>query len=135
MIINFYDYINEGKKPLTSKKPYGYWTKNTLQEEADKYETRREFFKKSNSACTIARKLKLIDELFKSHPNKGYSDREEWRENSYVIYAYELEDFNSAYIGLTNNMERRDNLCLSSIHKFSASSLSSSLRLISECLQ
>ena len=109
MIINFYDYINEGKEPtLISKKPYGYWTKRTLQEEADKYETRREFFKKSNSACSIARKLKLIDELFKNHPNYGYIDREEWRENSYVIYAYEIEEFNSAYIGLTNNMKRRD---------------------------
>lgn len=87
---------------------FGYWTEEKLQEEANKYQSRQEFRDNSKAAYSAAAKRKLFDILFDNHPNKGYLDKEEWKENSYVIYAYELEEFNSVYVGLTNNMKRRD---------------------------
>lgn len=86
----------------------GYWTEEKLQEEADKYISRKEFRDSNRAAYSAAFKKNLLDSLFKNHINKGYSDKEEWKENSYVIYVYELEEFNSAYVGLTNNIIRRD---------------------------
>lgn len=50
----------------------------------------------------------LLDELFKNHTNCGYLNKDEWKENSYVIYAYELQEYNKVYVGLTNNVKRRD---------------------------
>lgn len=49
------------------------WTIEKLQEEANKYNTRTEFYKKSSSAYSIATQRKLIDKLFKNHNNLGYS--------------------------------------------------------------
>jgi hypothetical protein len=86
----------------------GYWTETRLQEEVNKYKTRNEFNKNNKSAYSKALKLNILDELFKNHINHGYINKEEWKENSYVIYVYELVEFNSAYVGLTNNMKRRD---------------------------
>ena len=86
----------------------GFWTNDKLQEEVNKYENRKEFSEKNSKACHIAWSRKIMDKLFKNHPNNGYIDREEWRENSYIIYAYELEEFNKVYVGLTNNIKRRD---------------------------
>jgi len=88
--------------------PFGYWTTERLQAEADKYLTRTEFSKNNSGAYSAASDKKIMDELFKKHQNNGYSDKEEWKENSYVVYAYELKDFNKVYVGLTNNMIRRD---------------------------
>ena len=86
----------------------GYWTEEKLQDEVNKYKNRVEFRNNSKAAYSAARHKNLIDELFKNHINQGYSDKEEWKENSYVIYVYEIEDFNSAYVGLTNDVKRRD---------------------------
>ena len=86
----------------------GYWTEEKLQEEADKYKSRQEFRENSKAAWSAAAKRNLFNILFDNHLNKGYSDKEEWKENSYVIYAYEIEEFNSAYVGLSNNVKRRD---------------------------
>ena len=102
----FKNHINNGYIQIQKKS--GYWTKEKLQEEANKYETRHEFRKNNYSAHTQATKHKLLDELFKNHTNQGYSDKEDWNENSYVIYSYELIDFNKVYVGLTNNVKRRD---------------------------
>jgi predicted GIY-YIG superfamily endonuclease len=87
---------------------HNFWTKEILQKEVDKYKTRNEFRKKCGGAYSAAKTKKLLDELFKNHINNGYLDKEEWKENSYIVYAYELKDFNSVYIGLTNNLKRRD---------------------------
>jgi len=86
----------------------GHWTKETLQKEANKYQTRNEFKTKNNSAYIISFRNNIIDELFKNHINNGYLDKKEWKENSYVIYVYELLEFNKAYVGLTNDIDRRD---------------------------
>ena len=50
----------------------------------------------------------MLNDIFKNHENDGYLTKDEWKENSYVVYVYEIEEFNSAYVGLTNNMKRRD---------------------------
>jgi hypothetical protein len=50
----------------------------------------------------------MMDYLFRNHERLGYADVDEWKENSYVIYAYEIKEFNSAYVGLTNDIKRRD---------------------------
>ena len=89
-------------------KPRYYWSKENLQEEADKYETRDDFRRNNYNAYQTAIKQKILDELFNYHINQGYLDKEEWKENSYVIYVYELEDFNMAYVGLTNDVIRRN---------------------------
>lgn len=102
----FKNHINKGFN--SKRKKNGYWSEEKLQYEANKYETRSDFYKQNNSAYSIAHRNGIINELFKNHINKGYIDREEWKENSYVIYVYELPEFNKAYVGLTNNIERRD---------------------------
>lgn len=99
---------NHKNKGYTDKqKISGYWTKEKIQTEADKYLTRKDFLKNSPSVHSAYGK-KIMDELFKNHINEGYLDKEEWKENSYVIYVYELTEFNNAYVGLTNNINRRD---------------------------
>lgn len=102
----FKNHINNGYSD--KQKISGYWTEEKLQEEVNKYETRNEFNKNNKSAYSKALKTNLLNKLFKNHINQGYADKEEWKENSYVIYAYELEEFNSVYVGLTNNIKRRD---------------------------
>jgi len=101
----FKNHSNNGFDIKVNKK--GYWTFDRLQEEANKYITRGEFQKKS-TGYKIAYKNRLIDELFKNHDNQGRRNIIEWKENSYVIYVYEFTNYNNAYVGLTNNINRRD---------------------------
>lgn len=105
-IINdlFETHANSGYTKLQD----GYWTYENLQKEVNKYKTRKDFRKYSKSAYQKSIKEKIINNLFINILNEGYSDKEEWKENSYVIYAYELPDFNKVYVGLTNNIDRRD---------------------------
>ena len=58
------------------------WTKNSLQKEADKYETREDFRKNNSGAYVTSKRLKLLDKLFKNHPNNGYSEKQkaDWTE-------------------------------------------------------
>lgn len=90
-----------------SKKPNGYWTIEKLQEEIDKYKSRSELRLNNITVYNISYKKKLIDELFKNHPNQGYSNNY-LNKNIYTIYVYELPNFNKCYVGLTNNIKRRD---------------------------
>ncbi len=64
----FKNHTNQGR----TINPDGYWTKERLQEEANKYETRGEFLKKDRKSYMASYRLNLVDELFKNHPNKGY---------------------------------------------------------------
>jgi len=86
----------------------GYWTIEKLQKESNKYKTRSEFRKNDFAAYSAAKEKKSLDLLFINHPNEGYIDKKEWKENKYVIYVYELPEYNKAYVGLTNNINRRD---------------------------
>ena len=52
----------------------GYWNKEQLQKEANKYKTRSEFVKNNAYAYYKSLKMNILDELFKNHINNGYSD-------------------------------------------------------------
>ncbi|MCK9415214.1 hypothetical protein M0Q97_00985 [Candidatus Dojkabacteria bacterium] len=81
------------------------WTYDKLQEEANKYNTRGDF--SHNLAYSSAYRMNLIDKLFENHINSGYSYNK-WQQYTYVIYVYEFKDYNKAYVGLTNDIIRRD---------------------------
>jgi hypothetical protein len=81
------------------KKPSNYWTKEKLQNEANKYKNKGEFQKYSETAYIIARRTKCIDDICSHMDSIGnYIKR--------CIYVYEFSD-NSAYIGLTYSFENR----------------------------
>ena len=85
-----------------TRKGNNYWTKELCKEEALKYKTRMEFKKYSNGAYTATNiRYKCLDE-FCSHM--------ECIGNKYkrCIYVYEFSD-NHAYIGLTSNINKRNN--------------------------
>jgi len=66
-IKKYYSFITENK---IVKNKNNYWTKERLQEEADKYLTRGDFWNNSSTAAGIALSKKLMDELFNNHNNK-----------------------------------------------------------------
>ena len=80
-------------------KPHGYWTKERCQEEALKYTTKKEFGLYSASAYNRAKKLKIIDDICSHMIISGNIIKR-------CIYVYEFVD-NSAYIGLTYNIDNR----------------------------
>jgi hypothetical protein len=71
----FKNHPNDGYSEDRERK--GYWTKERLQEEANKYETRGEFQKKDINGYSLAIEKGLMDELFKNHPNEGFSEDRE----------------------------------------------------------
>jgi len=64
----FKNHINQGYLC----KPSGYWNEEKLQKEANKYQTRKELYDNNCSAYNIIRQNKLLDKIFKDHPNHGY---------------------------------------------------------------
>ena len=80
-------------------KPVGYWTKERCAEEALKYEHRCDFEKYSKSAYVRAVKEKWIFEICEHMTRIG-------NKHMRCVYVYEFPD-NSAYIGLTYNIEQR----------------------------
>jgi hypothetical protein len=48
------------------------WTKEKLQEEANKYLTRNDFRKNNINAYSYSKTKKILNELFKTHLNQGY---------------------------------------------------------------
>jgi len=102
----FKNHINSG---YTNKQVIeGYWTKEQLQIEANTYNTRGEFRMNNFKAYHSASSKNLIDELFENHINKGYKNNDEYAENNFCIYVYEFKKLNRAYVGLTNDIKRRD---------------------------
>lgn len=102
----FKNHINNG---YTNRQVVeGYWTKEQLQIEADKFSTRGLFRINNFKAYHSASSKNLLDELFKNHDNKGYKNNDKYCENNYVIYVYEFKELNNVYVGLTNNIIRRD---------------------------
>lgn len=49
------------------------WTKNKLQKIANEVQTRKEFYDKNKKAYNAASEYKLLNELFKNHPNNGHT--------------------------------------------------------------
>ena len=89
-----------------NKKP-GYWKLDTLQDIVNMCNNRNDFKKNYSSAYNAALKKDLLNILFKNHINQGYIDKDK-ENNNYIVYVYEIINFNKAYVGLTNNIKRRD---------------------------
>jgi hypothetical protein len=97
------------------KKPHKYWTdKERCHKEALKYNNRAEFQKNSSSAYNSSKINGWYDEIC-SHME--YIGSRKMR----LIYSYEFSD-NSVYVGLTYNLNQRNNVHLkeksnSSVHE------------------
>lgn len=87
------------KHMISNKKPYHYWTKELVLNEALKYKTKEDFHKKSKAAYVAASKNDWINEVCCHMEICG---------NILLrcIYVYEFSD-NYVYIGLTCNDNRR----------------------------
>lgn len=90
-----------------NNKKSGYWKLDTLQDIVNMCDNRNYFKKNYSSAYHAAIKNKLMNKLFENHINQGYLDKDKENDN-YIIYVYEIIEFNKAYVGLTNNIKRRD---------------------------
>ena len=85
-----------------------YWTKEKCAELALKCKTRSEFIAKYNKAYAAAKYHGWYDEITKHMPIWEDLELNEKQRYRYLIYVYEEEVTHSAYVGLTNNIERRD---------------------------
>ena len=83
------------------RKNKGHWTKEKCKEEALKYKTRAEFKKGSGGAYNVAKNNCWLDELCEKMIYLGNRFKR-------CVYIYKFED-KSVYIGLTYNIEERDN--------------------------
>lgn len=92
-------------------KPRNFWTKERCREEALKYSTKKEFRAYSSSVYSKCKKHKWIDELCTHMKIVG-----DWYHR--CVYVYEFSD-NSAYVGLTYNIEDRNNRHINSKNKSS----------------
>lgn len=97
------------------RKGFGYWTKETCQVEAMKYNTRFEFQKWSNGAYVKARKNGWLDDICSHMTTVGNLFNR-------CVYSIEFDD-NHVYIGLTYNLEKRFNDHISDVHYNSSSVL------------
>lgn len=89
--------------------PSGYWTFERIYDTAKNYKTRGEFGNSKDSAAYVtAIKNGIIEDVFADHTNKGYATIKELKDNQYTVYVFEFVDTNQAYIGLSNNMDRRE---------------------------
>lgn len=88
------------------KKEDGYWdVKEHCIEESKKYTTRTEFEKGSIGAYIKSRKNGWLEEMtWLTTPLPKFCD---YDKRNHVIYAYEIKETNSVYVGLTNNAKRR----------------------------
>lgn len=79
--------------------PNGYWTKDRCHEVALKYSGRWQFQRLAGNVYLAAFKLGVIDDICEHMDSKvSLLDR--------LVYVFEFDD-NSAYIGLTNDIEQR----------------------------
>lgn len=83
------------------RKTKGYWTFEKCKEEALKYNSRLEFKNNSSTAWEKCRMNNWMDDVCEHMKIIG---------NLYkrCIYSYEFSD-NSVYVGLTNNLDKRNN--------------------------
>jgi predicted GIY-YIG superfamily endonuclease len=81
------------------QKPNGYWTRETVIEEAKRYSSRSEFQKSAGGAYSVAAKHDFLDEAC-AHMEKRGSQYER------AVYAFEFDD-HSVYVGLTFDYDVR----------------------------
>ncbi len=101
-----------------------YTTFDDIQKIVDTLKTRDEFMNKYIKEFRWAKHNSWLDELFSNHPKLGYLPVNEPIKNRYVVYAFEFEELNSVYIGLTMNIERFVYVHSNLIKNNSSSSLS-----------
>ena len=63
----FKDHANQGRTK-------NHWTKEKLQEEANKSKSRKDFRDNNRKAYNMAKEYKIMNDLFKNHPNQGYQN-------------------------------------------------------------
>lgn len=83
------------------RKKRNYWSKEMCKIEALKYKSRSRFKKKSPGAFSAAYKNKWLDEVCLHMNRVGNRFKR-------LVYSYEFSD-NHVYVGLTHDMEERDN--------------------------
>ena len=85
------------------------WTFERVYDVAKKYKTRGEFGdSKDSAAYAFALRNGIIEDVFADHVNIGYATVKELRDNQYTVYVFEFIDTNQAYVGLSNNIDRRE---------------------------
>ena len=62
------------------------WVKEKLQDEVNKYKTRKEFRNNSRNAYLTALNNKMMDDLFKNHINNGYNENRKTNKTTKNIY-------------------------------------------------
>lgn len=88
-------------------KEFGYWNdKERCVEEARKYRNKKEFQFKSYGCYSSMKRNGWLSELDGMYDGTilymGYDEKIN------VVYVYEMKDFNTFYVGRTNNIIRRD---------------------------
>jgi hypothetical protein len=87
------------------KKPHGYWhNMDKCKNEALKYKNKAEFQKKSPSAYNVSKRFGWITDVCSHMESVG-------NRRLRLIYSYEFVD-NSVYVGLTYNLNERNNFHL-----------------------
>lgn len=92
---------------LTTGSGSSVWTTENITELAKKYKTRGKLHKYNPSAYNHAHIRGILDLIFKDLPNKGYLVNHEFSDLR-CIYAYEIIELNTVYVGLTSDIKRRD---------------------------
>lgn len=81
------------------------WTFEKCEEEAKKYNTKFDFTTKSHAAYIASWRNGWLSEFtwLKRKAYKADKDKK-----NYYVYSYELKEINKVYVGITNNLKRRD---------------------------
>lgn len=91
----------------SNSKPYNYWNdKNNCLQEALKYNSRKEFNKKSIGAYNGAKRNNWLNECC-SHMKTNMQTYDD-NAKIHCIYVYELKELNTCYIGRTKQLTVRD---------------------------
>ena len=81
------------------------WDYEKCYKEAKKYETKSDFRIKSPNAYSASWRNKWLDNFCWLRTKQYEYDKDK---KEYYVYSYELSEINKVYVGLTNNIKRRD---------------------------
>ena len=84
---------------------YHQWTKEEIKELANECKYRSDFEAKYPKAYKAAWKRGWLKDICKDMPE--YKSNTDIHTNNYLVYVYEETKTHSAYVGLTNNINRR----------------------------
>lgn len=81
------------------------WTFEKCKKEAKKYNTKFDFITKSHGAYIASWRNNWLGEFTWLKRKTYESDK---NKKNYYVYSYELNTINKVYVGITNNINRRD---------------------------